>query len=439
MDRGKQRLRLRQASRRRRTRRRPVLVGDRVEPGDPAEPDDALEVAQLLCDPEADVGRAGDQRRVRKTLVERSEPVEARGRGEEAPSSPTNRSASSASACERRGALLGVAAKRSSARRRRSRAPPRGSGDSRCSGRDCRRAGRRGSAAVARRPGMVGREQAHHDARRAEAALRAVMIDHRLLDRVQRLAVGEILDRDEFRAVELAEEQDAGVDRLVGQLARLAARPSTTVQAPQSPSAQPSFVPVAACSSRSQSSTVARGENRSSRDLAAAEPEAQRVASLGRAFLQTILRFLRSRLYDGAFAAKRKRRGIGEGPATRAARGSRSGRAQAASRKSGGTASSTSASIASSAPMSLRVRAEAAHRDRVLGRLLAADGQQHRNLRQRVLAHLVVDLLVAQIDLDPQPRFLALAANSSAKSSASLVIVQTTIWTGASHSGRWPA
>ena len=43
-----------------------------------------------------------------------------------------------------------------------------------------------------------------------------------------------------------------------------ARRASTTVQAPQSPSPQPSFVPLAPASSRSQSSSVARGENRSS-------------------------------------------------------------------------------------------------------------------------------------------------------------------------------
>ena len=41
---------------------------------------------------------------------------------------------------------------------------------------------------------MIEREQAHHDARRAETALRAVVVDHRLLHRVQAAALGEILD-----------------------------------------------------------------------------------------------------------------------------------------------------------------------------------------------------------------------------------------------------
>ena len=64
---------------------------------------------------------------------------------------------------------------------------------------------------------MVGDEQAHDDARGAETALRAVQVDHRLLHRMERVAVGEILDGDEFDAVELAEQQNAGVDRLVAQ------------------------------------------------------------------------------------------------------------------------------------------------------------------------------------------------------------------------------
>ena len=70
------------------------------------------------------------------------------------------------------------------------------------------------------------------------------MVDHRLLDRMQLSSAREILDGDELPAVGLAGEQDAGIDRLVDE--PLAAQPpSTTVQAPQSPSAQPSLVPVA--------------------------------------------------------------------------------------------------------------------------------------------------------------------------------------------------
>ena len=66
---------------------------------------------------------------------------------------------------------------------------------------------------------MIGGEQAHHDPGRAEPALRGVRVDHRLLQRMQVSALGEILDRDELGAVELAEQQDAGVERLVGERA----------------------------------------------------------------------------------------------------------------------------------------------------------------------------------------------------------------------------
>ena len=54
---------------------------------------------------------------------------------------------------------------------------------------------------------MIEGEQAHHDARRAEAALRAVLLDHRRLDRMQPAAVGKVLDGDDLGAVRLAEQE----------------------------------------------------------------------------------------------------------------------------------------------------------------------------------------------------------------------------------------
>ena len=43
----------------------PSALGlDRVEPGDPAEPDDLARITQLLGDPQADVGRPAEQDRV---------------------------------------------------------------------------------------------------------------------------------------------------------------------------------------------------------------------------------------------------------------------------------------------------------------------------------------------------------------------------------------
>ena len=48
--------------------------------------------------------------------------------------------------------------------------------------------------------------------------------------------------------------------------------------------------------------------------------------------------------------------------------------------------------------------AEAADRDRALGRFLLADHEQDRDLGEGVLAHFVVDLLVAQVAFDAQPK-----------------------------------
>ena len=70
---------------------------------------------------------------------------------------------------------------------------------------------------------------------------------------------------------------------------------------------------------------------------------------------------------------------------------------------------------------------------------LLADHQQCRDLRQRMLADLVVDLLVAQVDLDAQAARRAAAATTLAYSSPSEVMVVTTAWIGASQSGKLPA
>jgi len=70
-----------------------------------------------------------------------------------------------------------------------------------------------GSLAIA----VEMREQAHDDAGRAKAALRPVTGRHRGLHRMQFSLVREILDRDEFAAVQLAERRDAGVHRFIKQ------------------------------------------------------------------------------------------------------------------------------------------------------------------------------------------------------------------------------
>ena len=83
--------------------------------------------------------------------------------------------------------------------------------------------GLRAGCAVA----LVAGGQRHHEARRAEAALRAVAVDHRALHRVQRVGTGrmrpahrfEVLDREQRLAVERGQEADAGVDRPQAQAA----------------------------------------------------------------------------------------------------------------------------------------------------------------------------------------------------------------------------
>jgi hypothetical protein len=58
-------------------------------------------------------------------------------------------------------------------------------------------------------------EQRHYESRRAEAALRAVKVDQGLLDRMQAAVTRKILDGDEIRAIGLASQHDAGVDRVI--------------------------------------------------------------------------------------------------------------------------------------------------------------------------------------------------------------------------------
>jgi hypothetical protein len=55
-------------------------------------------------------------------------------------------------------------------------------------------------------------KQRHHETRRAEAALRAMKVDQRLLDRMQAAVMGKILNGDEICAVGLAGQRDARVD-----------------------------------------------------------------------------------------------------------------------------------------------------------------------------------------------------------------------------------
>jgi hypothetical protein len=66
---------------------------------------------------------------------------------------------------------------------------------------------------------VVALEHRDDEAGRAVAALRAVVLDHRGLHRVQRLARADALDGDDLAPGHHRQERDAAVDRPVGGLA----------------------------------------------------------------------------------------------------------------------------------------------------------------------------------------------------------------------------
>src|SRR5271155_724347 len=58
-------------------------LSDVVQPSDPAQPNHALQVAQLLGDPEPDIGRPANEGRIGKASVERSQRIETCRSGKE--------------------------------------------------------------------------------------------------------------------------------------------------------------------------------------------------------------------------------------------------------------------------------------------------------------------------------------------------------------------
>ena len=81
-------------------------LADIVQPNNPAEPNHALQVAQLLGDPETDIGRPADEGRIGKARIERSERIEARRGGEEGRLVADEHVLMVSEGGERRGALL---------------------------------------------------------------------------------------------------------------------------------------------------------------------------------------------------------------------------------------------------------------------------------------------------------------------------------------------
>ena len=131
------------------------------------------------------------------------------------------------------------------------RAPPRRSGCSWRSGTGCRSSAARTSAARRLRVSAVEQRRARHQlARRAEPALRCVVIDERLLQ-VRQAAVRARAPR-RSRSTGRAPRRPAGCTSRPG-------FPSiSTVHAPHSPRSQPILVPVSPRWSRSTSASVQR-------------------------------------------------------------------------------------------------------------------------------------------------------------------------------------
>ena len=91
---------------------------------------------------------------------------------------------------------------------------------------------------------LVQAEQRHHEAGRAETALRRMAVDERLLHRMQRAVGGPSgFDGEQALPSTVGSEPYASVDRSPCKAGRGVGSASTTVHAPQSPSAQPSLVP----------------------------------------------------------------------------------------------------------------------------------------------------------------------------------------------------
>ena len=250
---------------------------------------------------------------------------------------------------------------------------------------------------------MIGGEQAHDDPRRAETALRGVVIDHCPLQRMQFAALGKVLDRDEFRSVELAQEQNAGVERLVGERPGLEPRQNDGASA---------AIPLGAALLRplrshflAQPIENGRTRERSGR----AQPRrpgkgTARHCERGSVLSQATSSLLDLYRHDGAFVGETevsRRLNTTEYRLERDRRQSRVRWPLTGCRNpTGGLGAARSIGARSSpkvrrhglhhqrferfldAHCRLRIRAEAAQRDRVFARLLAAESDENRNLRQ---------------------------------------------------------
>ena len=200
-----------------------VLLGNAAQSVQPADEDGRRDVAHVLGHPEPDIGRPGDDGGVRVLVQHGGEIVDRRRHDQppvaladlDAPAVPERlQPGGHAFALGRQRILLGSAIARNRL----------------CGAHDRLIAGAAAEIALQRlldgRDGRIGRPhpqsvERHDEARRAEAALRAVEIDHRLLHGMQLASLAaQMFHRHHMAAVERTEKADAGIDAFIDEPAR---------------------------------------------------------------------------------------------------------------------------------------------------------------------------------------------------------------------------
>jgi hypothetical protein len=198
---------------------------DALQLGHVADVEHVAEVLELLVDPQADVGRAREQPRLRPRGALGGQRLQRARRVEAVDATVECR-------VRRRVVQRRVGLQRSQLRRDRGRIQPLGRQrehalagieDRPVAGAAAQVAGQVVGQLGARRPraglamAFVDGGHRHRESGCAEAALRAVAIDQRLLNRVQRIRRAEVLDRQQGLAIDRGQEADAGIDRAKAQ------------------------------------------------------------------------------------------------------------------------------------------------------------------------------------------------------------------------------
>ena len=204
----------------------PALGGflDGVQLGDPAHLDEILQRLELLGGLEPQVGGAGDQPGLGPFGLELSQRLEGPGRrvvaglGGLGGDGPVVQALAEGGIGEPGGVGRRVVAH--GERRLADRPVAGAAAEVAAEGRLEARLGQRGGRLVTISALLlVEGEERHHDARRAEAALAAMAVDHRRLGGVQALALGQPLHGHQVAALELVGRGDAGVGTAIDELA----------------------------------------------------------------------------------------------------------------------------------------------------------------------------------------------------------------------------